>query len=143
MRTATSFTLLAIGAILAFAVTGDLSFLNVQITGLILMATGVAGLFLPGPTQGWLRRRIILRRGSRGPVVGQVEETRYPPYILNPGAPVPAGVDSGVVWEEPEGSVPSLLSDLEGGDVTVEHESPVVDHLPPADPQVVEEYIEE
>jgi hypothetical protein len=52
------------------------------------MATGIAGLILPRRRQqGWLRRRTILRRGPRGPVVGEVDETRLPPYVmLNPGA---------------------------------------------------------
>lgn len=143
MRTATCFTLVAVGAILAFAVTGHLSFLNVQVTGLIIMATGVAGFFLPAPGEGgWLRRRIVLRRGARGPMVGQVEETRYPPYVLNPGAPGPTGAEP-VVWEEPEGSGPGIFADLAGGDVTVEHEDPIADQFPPAGPRVTEEYIEE
>jgi hypothetical protein len=87
MRTATSLALLAVGAILTFAVTGHPSFLNLQIVGVVIMATGVAGLFLRKSSQGWLRRRTVLRRGTRGPVVGHVDETRYPPYVmLNPGA---------------------------------------------------------
>ena len=87
MRTATSLALVAIGAILTFAVTASPSYLNLQIAGVIIMATGVAGLFLRKPSNGWLRRRTILRRGTGGPVVGHVDETRYPPYVmLNPGA---------------------------------------------------------
>jgi hypothetical protein len=89
MRTATCLTLIAIGAIFSFAVTGHPSFLNLQIAGVVIMATGVAGLFIPRRNQpGWLRRRTILRRGPRGPVVGRVDETRLPPYVmLNPAAP--------------------------------------------------------
>jgi hypothetical protein len=87
MKTATSLALVAIGAILTFAVTATPSYLNLQIAGVIVMATGVAGLFLRKPSNGWLRRRTILRRGTGGPVVGHVDETRYPPYVmLNPGA---------------------------------------------------------
>src|SRR6266568_5945160 len=87
MRTASCLTLLAIGAILTFAVTGHPSFLNLQVAGLVIMATGVAGLFLPRRGSGWLRRRTVLRKGPRGPGVGEAGETRYPPYImLNPGA---------------------------------------------------------
>jgi hypothetical protein len=86
MRTATGLTLVAIGAILTFAVTGHPGFLNLQVAGVVIMIVGVAGLFLRRPTQGWLRRRTILRRGAAGPVVGHVDEKRYPPYVmLNPG----------------------------------------------------------
>src|SRR5215469_18758871 len=88
MRTASCLTLIAIGAILTFAVTAHPSFLNLQIAGVVIMATGVAGLLLPRRNQtGWMRRRTILRRGPRGRVVGEVDETRLPPYVmLNPGA---------------------------------------------------------
>jgi hypothetical protein len=87
MRTGTCLALLAIGAILAFAVTESPGFLNIQVVGLVLMATGVAGLVLPGRGQGWLLRRIVLRRGRRGSVVGHIDETRTPSYVmLNPGA---------------------------------------------------------
>jgi hypothetical protein len=87
MRTATGLALIAIGAILTFAVTTHPSFLNLQVAGVVIMLTGVAGLFLPKPSHGWLRRRTVLRRGSRGAVVGHMDETRYPPYVmLNPGA---------------------------------------------------------
>ena len=87
MRTATSLALIAIGAIFTFAVSAHPSFLNLQIAGVVIMATGIAELFLRKPTQGWLRRRTTLRRGAGGPVVGNVDEKRYPPYVmLNPAA---------------------------------------------------------
>lgn len=65
MRSATCLTLLAIGAILTFAVTGHPSFLNLQVVGVVVMATGVAGLFLPW--RGWLRRPIVIRASAHGP----------------------------------------------------------------------------
>ena len=87
MRTASCLTLIAVGAIFTFAITASPSFLNLQIAGVIIMLTGVAGLVLPKPSTGWLRRRTILRRSPRGPVVGTVDEERYPPYVmLNPAA---------------------------------------------------------
>jgi hypothetical protein len=86
MRTATCLTLLAIGAIFAFAITETPSFFNIHVAGWVIMATGVAGLLLPRRGQGWLRRRIVLRRGGRG-VVGHIDETRTPSYVmLNPSA---------------------------------------------------------
>jgi hypothetical protein len=87
MRTASGLMLVALGAILAFAVRGHPSFLNIQIVGWVIMLTGVAGMLVPRRGYGWLRRRMVLRRGPQGrPVVNRVEETRYPPYVmLNPG----------------------------------------------------------
>jgi hypothetical protein len=88
MRTATGLTLIALGAILAFAVQGHPSWLNIQVVGWVIMLTGVAGMAIPRRGYGWLRRRMVLRRGPGGrPVVDRVEEKSYPPYImLNPGS---------------------------------------------------------
>jgi hypothetical protein len=93
MRTATGLTLIAFGAILAFAVQGHPSWLNIQVVGWVIMLTGVAGMAIPRRGYGWLRRRMVLRRGPGGrPVVDRVEEKRYPPYImLNPGSNAVAG----------------------------------------------------
>lgn len=97
MRTATGLFLIAFGAILAFAVQGHPSWLNIQVVGWVIMLTGVAGMAIPRRGYGWLRRRMVLRRGPGGrPVVDRVEEKRYPPYImLNPGS-------SGVAEDSPE-----------------------------------------
>jgi hypothetical protein len=65
MKTATALTVAAIGAILAFAVTGHPSFFNFNVAGWVLMATGVAGAFLPRRGYGWLRRRMVLNTGGR------------------------------------------------------------------------------
>jgi hypothetical protein len=88
MRTATGLLLIALGAILAFAVQGHPSWLNIQVVGWVIMLTGVAGMAIPRRGYGWLRRRMVLRRGPGGrPVVDRVEEKRYPPYImLNPAS---------------------------------------------------------
>jgi hypothetical protein len=93
MRTATGLTLIAFGAILAFAVRGHPSWLNIQVVGWVIILTGVAGMAIPRRGYGWLRRRMVLRRGPGGrPVVDRVEEKRYPPYImLNPGSTAVAG----------------------------------------------------
>lgn len=145
MRTASCLTLIAVGAIFTFAVTAHPSFLNLQIAGVVIMATGVAGLLLPRRgQQGWLRRRIILRRGPRGPVVGRVEDTRLPPYVmLNPGAsgqesngPQPGDVTM------PE-AVRETIPDLPADDLTAEQHSVVADEPSAAASEVVEEYIEE
>jgi hypothetical protein len=91
MKTATGLTLVAIGAILAFAVRGHPSFLNIQVVGWVIILTGIAGMFIPRRGYGWLRRRMVVRRGPAGrPVVHHVEEKQYPPYIaLNSGTVIP------------------------------------------------------
>jgi len=91
MKTATGLTLVAIGAILAFAVRGHPGFLNIQVVGWIIILTGIAGMFIPRRGYGWLRRRMVLRRGPAGrPVVHHVEEKQYPPYVaLNSGSVMP------------------------------------------------------
>src|SRR5258708_21917388 len=88
MGTSSCHPLMGSGAICPCAATAHPSFLSLQIAGVVIMAAGVAGLLLPGRRQqGGLRRRTILRRGPRGPVAGQVDEPRLPPYVmLNPGA---------------------------------------------------------
>lgn len=145
MRTATCLTLIAIGAIFTFAVTAHSSFLNLQIAGVVIMATGVAGLLLPRRSQpGWLRRRTILRRGPRGPVVGEVDETRLPPYVmLNPAAPVREhnGDQPGDLTTREAGA--ETIPDLPADEVRVEHDTVVVEGRPATASEVVEEYIEE
>jgi hypothetical protein len=140
MRTASCLTLIAIGAIFTFAVTAHPSFLNLQIAGVVVMATGVAGLVLPRRNQsGWLRRRTILRRGARGRVVGEVDETRLPPYVmLNPGASA----------RESNGDQPGDLTMRDRTsdtipDVTAEPDAVVVEEPRRATTEVVEEYVEE
>jgi hypothetical protein len=92
MKTATGLTLIALGAVLAFAVNGHPWFLNLQICGWILMAVGVIGLVVPRRGYGWLRRQMVVRRTPDGrPVIG-MRQKRYPPYIMiNPAAAGVAG----------------------------------------------------
>lgn len=99
MRTATGLTLVAVGAILAFAFTGSLSFFNIQIAGWIIMATGVAGMILSRRDYDWLRRRILAPRRRRTVVesngrpravtTGQVLR-RYPDPDTPPTEPQPS-----------------------------------------------------
>jgi len=145
MRTASCLTLIAIGAIFTFAVTAHPSFLNLQITGVVIMATGVAGLLLPRRNQtGWLRRRTILRRGPRGRVVREVDETRLPPYVmLNPAAPVREhnGDQPGDLTMREAGA--ETIPDLPADEVAVDRDTVVVEDRPATTSEVVEEYIEE
>jgi hypothetical protein len=154
MKTATCLALIAIGAILAFAVTAHPSFLNLQVAGIVIVLTGIAGLFLPKPSQGWLHRRTILRRGPRGPVGGHVEETRYPPYVmLNPGAEdsghnglQPGDLTAAEAAEPAEaGQETAPIGDLPADDLAEDLTAEPVDPERPGTPvsEVVEEYIDE
>jgi hypothetical protein len=80
MRTATGLALVAIGAILAFAVTAHPSFLNLQVAGWVIMLTGVAGLAIPRRGYGWLRRRVVVRRPRAAPAItGPTASSRLRP----------------------------------------------------------------
>jgi len=61
MKTGAGLALIAIGAILAFAVTAHPSGLNVQAAGWVLIVVGLAGMFVPRRGYGWLRRRMVMR----------------------------------------------------------------------------------
>jgi hypothetical protein len=130
MRTATGLTLVAIGAILAFAVKAHPSFLDLQVAGWVIIAVGLAGLLVPQRGYGWLRRRVVVRRSSGGRPVTRVEETRAPGYVmLDPvGTAEPAET---IVEPAPEPAP-------EPGSVADRREI-----LTPPKTEVVEEYFEE
>jgi hypothetical protein len=89
MKTATGLTLLAIGAILTFAVTANTSVFNLHIAGFVIMLTGLAGLFIPRKGYTWLNRRLVRRRTRIWPngEVVETDETSHPPYVVtNPGS---------------------------------------------------------
>lgn len=89
MNRATSLTVIAIGAIFAFAITASPRFLNLQVVGWILMATGVAGLVLERRSRDWLRRTVIVR-GS--PDISRFSRRR-PTQIAGPPPDQPPSAD--------------------------------------------------
>jgi hypothetical protein len=102
MKSSTGLTLAALGAILAFAVHGHLSFVNPNAVGWVLLLVGIAGLFLPPGTQRWLRHRLIMRDGTYGPAY-DARPANYSRHLMPVGVLVPDGTDSqaeGVVIEE-------------------------------------------
>ena len=83
MKIGSSLALICVGAILAFAVTANTSFFNLNTAGWVLIVIGVIGLLLPNRTAGWLGRRLLVRRSYPG---GRVTQRPVPPYVsLNPG----------------------------------------------------------
>lgn len=85
MNTAASLAVIAVGAILTFAVRTSSPAFSPQAAGVVLILVGLAGLLIPGKGYSWLRKRLIIPRGrGRRPAV--LEETQYPPYVVrNPG----------------------------------------------------------
>jgi hypothetical protein len=158
MRTATGLMLVALGAILAFAVRGHPSWLNIQVVGWVILLTGVAGMALPRRGYGWLRRRMVLRRGPGGrPVVDRVEEKRYPPYVmLNPGSTMaddgePAAGQPPTVADQPEDVAPDAgppeAAEWAAAERAVAQWETAEETALPGEPRpaetVVEEYVEE
>jgi hypothetical protein len=76
MKPATSLTLIAAGAITAFAITAHVAFLNLQVTGWVLILTGAAGAIIP--RSGWLRRTLAAKRRPGAAAAGGTGQ-RPPP----------------------------------------------------------------
>jgi hypothetical protein len=95
MKTGTGLALIAVGAILAFAVNASSSVINLHVAGYVLMLIGIAGMAIPRRGYGWMGRRIFVRRTERQR--GRVAEVTYPPYMVrNPeNTPVRAGLMAG------------------------------------------------
>jgi hypothetical protein len=144
MKTATGLTLIAVGAVLAFAVRGHPSFLNIQIVGWILMVLGAIGMAIPRSGYGWLRRQVVTRRTPGGRVV-DVQQKRYPSYIaLNPAATSAADA---TIDPDPPTEYVDVVEDPDARPAAAAREVP--DEVweggqrPVPDEQVVEEYFQE
>jgi Domain of unknown function (DUF6458) len=80
MKTGVGLALVAVGAILAFAVTTNTSVFNLHTAGWVLIIVGIIGIAIPRRGYGWVGRRVFTRqtRFRRG---AQVEEVAYPTYV--------------------------------------------------------------
>jgi hypothetical protein len=88
MKTATALILLAVGAILAFAVTTNTSVFNLHIAGYVIILVALVGLFIPRRGYANISRRLVTRRARNWPAgtVVETRETELPPYVVtNPG----------------------------------------------------------
>ena len=109
MRTGIALGFICIGAILAFAVTGNTSVFNIHTAGWVILLVGLIGLFLPRRATGWLGRRVVVRRTRGYPGGGRerIEEIPMPPYVArNPGT---ARLEAGLPAR------PTLLTEREQG----------------------------
>jgi Domain of unknown function (DUF6458) len=80
MKTGVGLALVAVGAILAFAVTTNTSVFNLHTAGWVLIIIGLIGIAIPRRGYGWVGRRVFTRqtRFRRG---ARVEEITYPTYV--------------------------------------------------------------
>jgi hypothetical protein len=144
MRTATSLTILAIGAIFAFAITASPTFVNLQIAGWILMLTGVAGLLLSRRTQNWLRRTVVVRSPASTP--GTPRTARRPVRQLPPpaGRPRARRASTRRAATAPAATAPAGAS-LAGtaADPALIPDDTVVDQTQPIERETIDEYIEQ
>ena len=103
MKTATALIVMAVGAVFAFAIDLHFSFLNLQAAGWILIAAGAAGLVVPRRGYGWLRRQLVMERGTDGAPVASFRRRNVPPYLMiNPAGAPGAAFDTAVMPAEAE-----------------------------------------
>jgi hypothetical protein len=85
MKTTTWITLLSCGAILAFAIKHSPSFLNVQVVGWVLMATGGIGAVIPRNGSGGLRRTPAAKDDEEAETAPASRERSQFSRVLVPG----------------------------------------------------------
>ena len=101
MKTGVGLALVAVGAILAFAVTTNTSVFNLHTAGWVLIIIGIVGIAIPRRSYGWVGRRVLTRQ-TRWRPRARVEEVTYPTYVnRNPantrvqaGLPAPGALGS-------------------------------------------------
>jgi hypothetical protein len=101
MRTGIGLAVIAVGAILAFAVTTNTSVFNLHVAGWVLIIVGILGITIPRRGYGWVGRRLFVRQARWRPG-NRVEEVVYPTDVnRNPantrvqaGLPAPGAVGS-------------------------------------------------
>ncbi len=80
MKTGMGLALIAVGAILAFAVTTNTSVFNLHTAGWVLIIIGIVGIAIPRRGHGWVGRRLLVRQARWRPGA-RVEEVTYPAYV--------------------------------------------------------------
>jgi hypothetical protein len=101
MKTGVGLALIAVGAILAFAVTTNTSVFNLHTAGWVLIIIGIVGIAIPRRSYGWVGRRVLTRQTNWRPRT-RVEDVTYPAYVnRNPantrvqaGLPAPGALGS-------------------------------------------------
>ena len=102
MKTGTGLAVIALGAILAFAVTTNTSVFNLHTAGWVIMIVGILGLAIPRRGYAWVGRRLFVRQARWRPGHRVEEEIIYPTNIdrdpantrVRAGLPAPGAVGS-------------------------------------------------
>jgi hypothetical protein len=150
MKTGVSLALIAVGAILAFAVSGHPGWLDVQAAGWVLMLVGLAGMFIPRRGYGWLKRRVVRRPVSGRAVVASNGATLPAATALPPGAIVltpeqAAEVQAGALV--PDGADPEVFPGRQLSKAEVEEQvtttTPAAATPTATTSETIEEYLEE
>ena len=153
MKTGVSLALIAVGAILAFAVSGHPGWLDVQAVGWVLMLVGLAGMFIPRRGYGWLRRQVVRRPAtSRTVLASHVEDSNV---VASNGTALPPGtvvltpeqaeaVQAGALVEtEPEVFPGRTLSKAEVEEQQVTTTTPAAPTPTATTSETIEVYLEE
>jgi hypothetical protein len=86
MKTGMGLALIAVGAILAFAVTTNTSVFNLHTAGYVLMIIGIIGIAIPRSGYARVGRRVFTKQTHWRPNA-RVEDVTYPTYVnRNPAA---------------------------------------------------------
>ena len=136
MRTGVGLALIAVGAILAFAVTTNTSVFNLHTAGWVLIIVGIIGIAIPRRGYGWVGRRVFTRqtRWRRG---AGVEEVTYPAYVNR--NPANTRVQAGLPAPGALGS-PEAASHVEASSGTRDHTTGA---RPTRETEVIEDVYEE
>jgi hypothetical protein len=146
MKTATGLAIVAVGAILAFAVNGHPGWLNVQAAGWVLILVGLAGMFIPRRGYGWLRRQVVRRPPRRAVAASHVIDSNV---VASNGTALPPGtvvltpeqaeaVQAGALLE----TEPEVFPGRQLSKAVVEEEEQKTT-APAATSETIEEYLEE
>lgn len=90
MKTGWGLGLIAVGAILAFAVNANTSVFNWNIAGWVIMIVGIIGLIIPRRGYAWVGRRLFVRQARVRPGSRVEDEVVYPSGY--PATRVPAAL---------------------------------------------------
>jgi hypothetical protein len=99
MKPKPALALIAVGAILAFAVNAPGGVISWSSAGWVLILTGIAGVLLPYLLpQRWVQRRVVRRSAERGMPMGWTFRRRPNPSLVTVPPAVPA--DEVITTEE-------------------------------------------
>jgi hypothetical protein len=136
MKTGLGLAVIAIGAILAFAVTTNTSVFNLHTAGWVLMIIGILGIAIPRRGYGWVGRRVFMRQTRWRPGT-PVEEVTYPAHVNR--NPANTRVQAGLPAPGALGS-PEAGSHIDGTPATRDRTTEV---RPVGEQQVIEDVYEE